>query len=194
MKYDALFIANSAYSLYLYLALRPELIQKTLFVCGPDIANNNLPHKIKLNIAPKTKKEEANYQEFLLRKVKHQLGGKSVPCYAHLTTPYAEGFLGHYPLYALSDGLGDGKLFLKCSSDKRITGCYATDLEQLGNNEEGYGRLKIINPSGIWDKLNKEEQDNIRAVFGVHKKTCNLLKQKKGIPLNFPKKQIERDM
>ncbi len=187
MAYESLFIANSAYSLYLYLLLRPELINKTLFLCGPAIADNDLPHKINLDLSDKTQEEAKNYQEFLLRKVKHKLGAKNVPCYANLVTPYASEFLGRYPVYALSDGLGDATLFPKYLTDERITGCYATDLGNSWENEgSGYGKLKVVNPIGLWHQKTQDEQENIQAVFGIDRETLNILRQKKVILLTQP--------
>lgn len=183
---DALFMANSAYSLFTYLLSYPEKIETTLFVLGPAIKESDLPHKIDFAL-PKPEKEKT-YQDILeqnnlIDRINAVLDHRIVPCYGNTTTPIAPYFWKTYPFHVLSDGLSDHDRFPDYYQNPRILSCASTS-DVIGDLIDP--KLNLFDIQKLWNQQSPEQKKKIGDIFHVSADALNAASSRQIVLITQP--------
>ncbi len=184
MSVNQIFVANSAYSLFTYLLMFPEKTDDTLYVVGPALHASRLPNKITFDIS----QEQYHTQKMNLKSdIARAISGKIMPCYGNANianNPFIEDiFIGHYPFYALSDGLSDYDLFPKYYRDWRIVKCYSTadiikDLQ--------HPKLSTFDVQSLWNGLSEEHKNKIADIFNMSAKDLSTASSRSVVLITQP--------
>ncbi len=178
-----IFVANSAYSLFLYLLKHTNKIENTLFVLGPSIRHARVPSKLAL---PDTN----NFTDVeTVMDAIQSLGIDFKNAYVNVQSigdALADRLATVYPVTALSDGLSDFQNFPKYMAANRFTGYYRA----VGMDENSallnHPALETDTLQGLWQNRSQSEQLKIAAVFNVNAADLTELNKKGVIVVTQP--------
>lgn len=176
-----IFIANSSYSLYMYLLMFTDKIDKTLFVTGPALKEAALPNHI--NISELNASNQRSVRNELHSVLKERLKGAVVPVYGNVTFGPTKSLAASYPLYPISDGLSDENRFPKYLKSNRYQTCCTTKNNGVRGTHE---KLEYVDLDALWQEKKPAEQAKIAGIFGVTEQDLTLFKSRGTVLVTQP--------
>lgn len=179
---DRIFIANSAYALFLYLLKWTDQVNSTLFMLGPSAIAADVPNRLALFV--RDPKELPVVQNVIQQQTFLLLKGKKVPVYGNVETVFSGFFVNNFEFYPVSDGLRDCVTFPTYLKDKRFKKCYTVRLP--GGLDIEDEKLDYLDINALWAAKTPEEKNVITRAFGVTDEQTNILKKKKILLITQP--------
>ncbi len=188
------FIADSTYSLFLYLLKNTEKIESTLFILGPSVSHANVPTKWAFQ-HPKTEQEAMKTTETFCQKINNLCRSNNNNCYINaqsLGPAIANAITNMYPTIAVSDGLSDLQNFPQYLSSNRFVGLITSNQiaaqSPLINTSTLVEKIDI---KSLWHQKTPEEKQLIGKVFHLSPETLHTLSTKKIILVTQPLSEDE---
>ncbi len=182
------FIADSAYSLFLYLIKYTNQISDTLFVLGPSVSHANIPQKLSFN-----KNAEILDQKLLASCLANKIDtlshGDICFCYINAQSigeSIENEMRTRYYTIALSDGLSDFQNFPKYMAENRFDEYFSVETPYQTVHLPNHPHLETNRIMELWDQRSEEQKKQIASVFHVTEQDLEILRQKKVILVTQP--------
>lgn len=175
------FIANSTYTLLLYLLRFPQQIDETLFVLGPSCAFTDLKHKICFKL-PADQAALKIEQNRLLHKVSSFLNGQTVPAYGDASLTVAEPLIHDSCFYPVSDGLRDEVDFPNYV--RRFPKLYG--IPYKGEKDFHHPKIEYMDLKALFQNLSHENKRRLMQIYQVESSVIQNLQNRKNFLITQP--------
>ncbi len=182
------FVADSAYSLFLYLIRYTDQISDTLFVLGPSVSHANVSPKLSFTKNAKAL-DQKPLASCLANKIDTLSRGDICFCYinAQSTGEAIENEMRkRYYTIALSDGLSDFQNFPKYMAENRFDEYFTVEDPYRCIHLPSHPYLETARIMDLWDQKTEEQKKQIASVFHVTEQDLEILRQKKVILVTQP--------
>lgn len=175
------FIANSTYTLLLYLLRFPQQIDETLFVLGPSCAFTDLKHKIGFKL-PADQKALKIEQNRLLHQVNSLLNEQILPAYGDASLTVTAPLIHDSCFYPVSDGLRDEVDFPNYV--KRFPKLYG--IPYKGGKDFQHPKIEYMDLKALFQNLSDENKRRLMQIYQVEPRVIQNLKNRRNFLITQP--------
>ncbi len=188
------FVADSTYSLFLYLLQNTDKIKSTFFILGPSVSHADVPNK--WNFQQSHNEQEAiAIAGSICQGITDICGATIKNCHINaqsigniISTTIAQ----KYPTIAISDGLSDLQNFPKyLASNQFISLMTSNQIAAQSPLLQTSSAIQKIDIKALWSQKTEEEKQIIGKAFHLTPATLDLLSTKKIILVTQPLSEDE---
>lgn len=178
-----IFIANSAYALFLYLLRFWKEHEKTLYLLGPSVTDVRLPNRLPMFMPPK-KEDLPQMRSLLQQQAFLLLKGRKVPCYGNVETIFSPFFVQNFPFYPISDGIWDIEKFPEYLKDPRFQKMYTVRYAEEMPIQDN--RIEYLDLNQLWAERTPDEKRKFLYYFQVEEESLERLEKGKVLLITQP--------
>ncbi len=179
---NQLFIANSAYALFLYLLRFWEKRNETLYLLGPSVTDATVPHVLPM-FSPRNQQDLPMMRSFIQQQAYLLLNGRYVPCYGNVETVFSPFFVQNFPFYPISDGIWDVKKFAEYLRDPRFKKMFTVKYADEMMQDD---RIEYLDLDSLWAQRTPSEQIEFAGYYRIDEQALSRLKQARVLLVTQP--------